>query len=84
MPRRKLTESEKEKMQEARTQAREQKAGALDAVTNNSKFINPKFWKIVPPELFTAIEKAMEQARKSVKRDKIRALERELAELKGE
>ncbi len=84
MPRRKLTEDEKARMQAARVKAREEKQQALDAVENNSQFANPKFWKNVDSGTIAAIEKAMEQAKKAVKSARIVKLEEELAQLKGE
>lgn len=84
MARRKLTEKEKETMQEARIKTRQERVDAEKALKNNSQFTNPKFWKNVSPGMLDAVDKAIQKARKSAKQAKIAKLEAELAELKGE
>ena len=84
MPRRKLTAKEKSAMQAARITARKDKAAAAAALSSNSQFVNAKFWKSVDPELLASVEKAIAQAKKLLKQQRIKRLEKELAKLKGE
>jgi uncharacterized protein YPO0396 len=83
MARRQLTAKEKEKMQAARVHARKAKSVAIEALTSNDQFVNPKFWSAVDPELFSEIRKAMAKAEESQKKAEIRALESRLAQLRG-
>ena len=82
--RRKLTANEKTTMQNARTVAKAQKAEATAALAGNSQFTNPKFWEKVEGELVSGIQKAIATAAKTAKSKQIKALESELASLKGE
>ena len=82
MPRRKLTATEKKKMQAARVRSKKEKAEALAAL-QNPQFTNAKFWKAVDPTLVEEIVRAIAKAQEAAKQRKIAKLEAELAELKG-
>jgi len=79
---RNLTEDHINKMQEARVQAREEKAQALELLENNSQFENSKFWKNVSFDKMVAIKNAIEEHMSSQKLERIRELELELENLK--
>ena len=84
MPRRRLTASEKTVMQKARIESRRERAAALDLLTTNSQFTNPKFWKSVDPDLTADVETAIAKAREAAKRKRIAQLEAELKSLRGQ
>jgi hypothetical protein len=83
MPRRVLSPAEKEKMQQARIVAKEQKKAATEALTRNSQFLNPNFWRTLDPEVFAEIKVAIQQATDKEKKLRIQELEKRLADLKG-
>ena len=83
MPRRKLTEQEKEAMQVARVETRGKRAEALAVLAENDQFTNPKFWKLIDCEVRGEVVKAIQKAGQAEKQAKIARLEAELAELRG-
>ncbi len=83
MPRKPLSDQAKKAMQEARLVTSEQRADAIDAVTTNTQFTNSKFWKTVPADLLLEIKTAIEKVEKEARREKIKQLEAQLAELKA-
>ena len=84
MPRRKLTEAEKERMQKARREARRQKDEAIELLERNPQFQHPKFWMSVDYKIVEEVREAMEKARTSQAKTRIKELEKELAELKSD
>lgn len=84
MSRRKLTDAEKNAMQEGRKQTSAERSAALDILLANPQFTRPKFWKLVDDDLRKAIVKAIDKARWLEKASKISRLEAELARLKDE
>ena len=82
MPRQ-LTDADKRAMQDARVRTRQERKVAREALAANPQFLNPKFWASVDPEVLAEIEKAMEKAKRAIKRGKIADLEAEIARLKG-
>ncbi len=84
MPRRKLTDKEKQAMQRARVVASKERADAKDALANNPQFLNEKFWRNVDFELLENVEAAIEDAKEETKRSRILELESTLAKLRSE
>jgi len=84
MPRRKLTDTEKNAMQEGRKQTSVERSAALNVLLSNPQFTRPKFWKLVDDDLRKTIVKAIDKARWLEKASKISRLETELARLKAE
>jgi len=85
MPRKKLTQKEKDAMQSARAAAKEAKAQATSALNANvDQFSNMKFWKNVDPAVAEGVATAIEKSAKSRKRAEIKELEQRLATLKSQ
>lgn len=83
MSRRKLSIEEKEGMQRARREASEKRQAARAALESNPQFTNPTFWKQLDTNLFNSIEGALREAGRARRQDKIKAVERELARMRG-
>ena len=82
MPRRKLTPQEKEKMQAARREAREQKERARKELEENPQFVNPKFWNSLDEDLVKKIKTSIAKGERAKDLKRIRKLENELSELR--
>jgi hypothetical protein len=83
MARGKLTAADKASMQSARIESKQQKEAALEALTTNPQFQNPKLWKMVSAELLVAVKKAIQKNEDMAKKAQIVKLEKELEALKN-
>jgi TRAP-type C4-dicarboxylate transport system substrate-binding protein len=84
MPRRPLSDEQKEKMQEARKSTSQEREAAFAILESNSQFTNPKFWERVSTEFQDEVLAALRKAQRALRKDEIARLKAKIEELELE
>lgn len=77
-----LTQEEKDYMQKRRAEARREKEEAIAALNGNPQFTKPTFWRSVDAETVQAVQSAIRDGLKQVKKREIKKLERRINKLR--
>jgi hypothetical protein len=84
MPRRPLSDDQKEKMQEARKSTSLEREAAFAILESNSQFTNSKFWERVATEFQDEVVGAIRKAQRALKKDEIARLKAKIEELESD